>query len=103
MPLSRIRTKLRHCRAGPAATQFSNAGALAENLSGFPNRGRAYNAKAAPRQRAFSRKSPFPAAARSPVLEGRFALLDEGGHAFFLVLGRKEALEQTALETQALF
>jgi hypothetical protein len=53
MPLSRIRTNSA-ITAGLAATKSSNAGAIAENQTGFPNRGRAYNSKAGPRQRGFS-------------------------------------------------
>src|SRR3546814_13362953 len=38
----------------------------------------------------------------SGVLEGRLALLDEGRHAFLLVLGREGRMEQPALEAKAL-
>src|SRR5579885_3269219 len=38
----------------------------------------------------------------STVLEPRLALLHEGGHAFFLVLGREEGVEQPPLEVHAL-
>src|SRR4051812_31649321 len=34
----------------------------------------------------------------SAIAEGRLALLDKGGHAFLLVLGRKGRMEQPALE-----
>lgn len=61
-----------------------------------------------PHDRAGKRQRPAqgrPSAAerrRSAVLEVGLALLDEGGHAFFLVFQRKGGVEYPALEQQAL-
>src|SRR5690606_20455594 len=45
---------------------------------------------------------PFFACFRLLVLEGGLALLQEGGHAFFLVLERERGVEEAPLEEDAL-
>lgn len=76
----------------------------------FPNRGRAYNPKAAARQRVLRKNTEIPTPGRHRlggcrrlfVMEQRLSLFDECLHTFFLIVRGKKRLEQAPLEAQTL-
>lgn len=103
------------CPARPNA-----GGKLKQRLNVRNLRGGVIPARPAPVKRAFQRGTSrhfgqflrhFSCAPRSPlpprqkqhlfVLEGGFALVDEGSHTLFLVFQREERMEQAALEADA--
>ncbi len=80
------------------ATSSSNAGAIAENQSGFPNCGGHITGMSRGVNADSRQTRVIPESWSLPVLEGWLALRDEGGHALLLILCGEQAMEQAAFE-----